>query len=88
MMVENAFGCLKGRWCCLLMRNDSSITNVTNVIATCVVLHNVCEMYGDECCSDWVHETPQGNARLSTATTTSLTTSTTAGVIQDSLKLT
>ena len=58
MMVENAFGCLKGRWCCLLKRNDSSITNVTNVTATCVVLHNVCEMYGDECCSDWVHETP------------------------------
>ena len=85
MTVENAFGRLKGRWRCLLKRNDSSITNVTNVIAACVVLHNVCELYGDECHSDWVYETPQGNARLSTATATSLTT-TTAGVIRDSLK--
>ena len=37
MVVENAFGCLKGRWRCLLKIIDC---------AACVVLHNMCEMYG------------------------------------------
>ena len=54
MTVEKAFGRLKGRWRCLLKRMDFSPENVATVVATCTVLHNMCEMYGDGCCDDWV----------------------------------
>ena len=55
MAVENAFGRLKGRWRCLLKRMDIAIANVPNVVATCVVLHNYCEMHGDECQPAWIY---------------------------------
>ena len=46
IVVENAFGRLKGRWRCLLKRIDIHVTNVPDVVATCVTLHNICELYG------------------------------------------
>ena len=55
MTVENAFGRLKGRWRCLLKRMDIAIANVPNVVAACVVLHNYCEMHGDECQPEWIY---------------------------------
>ena len=54
MVVENAFGRLKGRWRCLLKRIDSHVTNVPDIVASCVVLHNVCEIYGDHCLQESV----------------------------------
>ena len=54
MVVENAFGCLKGRWRCLLKRIDSNLSKVPNMVSSCVVLHNICEQYGDNCSQDWV----------------------------------
>ena len=45
MVVENAFGRLKGRWCRLIKRCGMTIENVSTVIATCCVLHNICELY-------------------------------------------
>ena len=53
MSVENAFGRLKGRWRCLLKRMDFALENVPNVVAACVILHNLCEMYGDQFQSEW-----------------------------------
>ena len=41
MVVENSFGCLKGRWRCLLKRLDLQTSNIPNVVASCVVLLNV-----------------------------------------------
>ena len=46
--MENTFGRLKGRWRCLLKRNDMHVENVISVIATCSILHNMCEIHGDE----------------------------------------
>ena len=54
MVVENAFGRLKGRWRCLLKRIDSHVSNVLNIVSSCVVLHNICEIYGDHCLQEWV----------------------------------
>jgi len=53
MVVENAFGRLKGRWRCLLKRNDCHVRNVVSITLPCVVLHNICEMFNDRCLSEW-----------------------------------
>ncbi|ESO93004.1 hypothetical protein LOTGIDRAFT_99630, partial [Lottia gigantea] len=45
MVVENAYGRLKGRWRCLMKRYDSDIKNLNNTVSACVTLHNICETY-------------------------------------------
>ena len=56
MVVENAFGRLKGRWRCLLKRIDCNLSNVSDLVASCIVLHNMCETYGDNCLEECTHE--------------------------------
>ena len=48
VIVERAFGVLKARYRILLKRLDSSITNVSDIIIGCVVLHNLCQMENDQ----------------------------------------
>ena len=57
MVVENAFGRLKGHWRCLMKRLDSQLENVSKIVATCVVLHNICETFGDSCLQEWALQT-------------------------------
>ena len=54
MVVENAFGRLKGRWRCLLKRMDFHISNVLFIVGSCVTLHNICEKFGNNCLEEWV----------------------------------
>ena len=54
MVVENAFGRLKGRWRCLLKRNNMDIKHLPNCIATYVVLHNLCERKGEQFDDNWL----------------------------------
>ena len=59
MVVENAFGRLKGRWRCLLKRNDNALKNVPNVVASCCVLHTLCETWGESFDDAWLQEVEQ-----------------------------
>ena len=45
--VERAFGILKARWRFLLNCLDHNIENLLDVIISCCVLHNICQMKGD-----------------------------------------
>lgn len=83
IVVENAFGRLKGRWRCLLKRIDLHISNVPNVVASCVVLHNICEIYGDHCLEEWV---VQEEHPSSMNTTSTVSTHSTASSIRDAIK--
>ncbi|XP_003389956.1 PREDICTED: protein ANTAGONIST OF LIKE HETEROCHROMATIN PROTEIN 1-like [Amphimedon queenslandica] len=47
VVVEHAYGRLKGRWRCLLKRLDVSVEFVPDVVAACCVLHNICEIHGE-----------------------------------------
>uniref|UniRef100_A0A673MI78 Zmp:0000000634 n=1 Tax=Sinocyclocheilus rhinocerous TaxID=307959 RepID=A0A673MI78_9TELE len=49
MVVENAFGRLKG----LLKRNDVNTALMSDVVASCCVLHNICEMHEEMFLPDW-----------------------------------
>ena len=84
MTIENAFGGIKGWWRCLLKRMDINIANIPNVVATCVALHNYCEMHGDECQPEWVHT--EVNATQQGAPTHGNTNNNTASEIRNALK--
>ncbi|XP_053186639.1 uncharacterized protein LOC128369588 [Scomber japonicus] len=53
VVVENAFGRLKGRWRCLLKRKDCSLETVKSMVVTCCVLHNLCESHREDFREEW-----------------------------------
>ena len=54
MVVENAFGRLKGRWRCLSKRIDLHVSNIPHIVAACVTLYKICEIAGDHCFPEWI----------------------------------
>lgn len=42
VVIEQAFGLLKGRWHCLLVKLDESVDKVPLTIITSCILHNIC----------------------------------------------
>ena len=84
MVVENAFGRLKGRWRCLL-RIDCNLNNTSDIVASCIVLHNICEMYGDGCLEEWTHHDDSSSSSVpSSHTNTSVGTSD-AALVRDAI---
>ena len=70
VVVEHAYGRLKGRWRCLLKRNDVLIRDVPKLVAACCVLHNVCEIHGETFDEDWMSDITDNNS-VNTVSTTS-----------------
>ena len=54
MIVEVAFGRLKGRFRCLLKRIDTTLKYLPAKIASCIVLHNLCEMREEVFSEEWL----------------------------------
>ena len=59
VVVEHAYGRLKGRWRCLLKRLDVSVQDVPELVAACCVLHNMCEVHGDTF-NEWLEDVESG----------------------------
>ena len=70
VVVEHAYGRLKGRWRCLLKRNDVLIHDVPKLVAAGCVLHNVCEIHGETFDEDWMSDITDNNS-VNTVSTTS-----------------
>ena len=54
VVVENAYGRLKGRFRCISKRLDLIVETVCLVIAACWVLHNFCEVMGEDFNEEWL----------------------------------
>ena len=54
IVVENAYGRLKGRWRRLMKRNDMCIDNITTIVTATCILHNICEVHGDNFNEAWL----------------------------------
>lgn len=57
MPIERALGMIKARFCILLKRCDMDLHPVPNLVAACLVLHNICICHGDSFNMEWVRET-------------------------------
>ena len=53
-MVDNANGRLKDRFRSIAKRLDLNVENVCLVIAACCVLHNFCEVMGEDFNEEWL----------------------------------
>jgi hypothetical protein len=56
MCVERAFGILNGRWRIIMKRCDVPLRSVPDLVATCIVLHNLCITMNDGVNENWISE--------------------------------
>lgn len=64
-VVDDAFLRLKGRFRCLLKKSDVNVSFMSQVVAACCVLHNICEQQGDSFLPEWsVEMAPSGTFPL------------------------
>ena len=85
VVVECAFGRLKGRWRSLLKRNDVRIDHMTTLVTACCILHNMCEVHQDNFDSDWLDDEVQASSSASSAASTTTPSNATAVSIRNAL---
>lgn len=56
VVIEQAFGLLKGRWRCLLHNLNESVEKVSYTIIACCILHNICLNLNDDTDVDIVND--------------------------------
>ena len=54
VIVEHAFGRLKGRWRCLRKKLSVAIEDIPEVVGACCVLHNLCQAHGEAFDEHWL----------------------------------
>ena len=84
VVVECAFGRLKGRWRSLLKRNDIKIDFMTTFVTACCILHNICEVHQDSFDDQWLDEEVQESCTTS-STASNIPSSATAIAIRNAL---
>ncbi|XP_075060997.1 uncharacterized protein LOC142149570 [Mixophyes fleayi] len=86
MVVENAFGRLKGRWRCLLKHIDIDTKLVPHVVAACCILHNICEIQKEQFLPEWnVQESEMPVLSVDSSTFEGERTNTSAELIRTTL---
>lgn len=71
VVVEHAYGRLKGRWRCLLKRLDVDVLDVSELVSACCVLRNICEVHGDNFDQEWIEGVEVHRCTPASTTTTS-----------------
>lgn len=70
-----------------MKRMDFKLENIPAVIATCVVLHNVCEMYGDNFSDEWATDSSSQSTQSSfSSRATTAGGNSTSTAIRDAIK--
>ena len=76
-VVEIAFGHLKARWRRLMKRNDKHTEHIPVIISACCILHNMCEIHGENFSDSWLqedeYEQPVAPSQPSTSSSASAT---------------
>ena len=78
VVVEHAFGRLKGRWRCLRNKLNVSIDDIPVVIGACCVLHNLCQTHCEGFDDAWL-DTSSDCDNPQVSLTTDSTHATTSG---------
>ena len=74
VVVQHAFGRLKGRWRCLRNKLSVCIDDVPEVIGACCILHNLCQTHGEVFEDTWLeNETEPYDPRASGTGNSTLT---------------
>ena len=55
VIVEHAYGWLKGRWNCLIKRVDVNVKDVPELVTASTVLHNICEIHSESFDDKWLN---------------------------------
>lgn len=63
MVVERAFGRLKGRWRVLMKTMETNISRAPSIFLACCVLHNICEVWREDFIDMWLEEVRQEEER-------------------------
>ena len=54
VVVEHAFGLLKGRWRCLRTRLAVDVSRVPELVTACCILHKILQLHSEEFDSQWL----------------------------------
>ena len=63
MCVERAFGIFKGEWRLIMKRPEVPLKNMPDIVASCIVLHNICIVNNEGIEEDWIIEAESKLAR-------------------------
>ena len=85
IVAEIAFGRLKARWRRLLKPSEMWPENISSVIAACCILHNICEIHGNEFNEEWLHDVSTSDSEDMEDSSTLSTTSGTTDEIREAL---